>query len=60
MRERVASRVQALAQRLDRPGYPWYVHVLDALTGAIRTGSLRTALVPMPSMLLVRKKWRAW
>jgi len=27
---------RAIAKRLDRPGYPWYVRALDSLTGILR------------------------
>ena len=30
---RLSVRVKRLAQRLDVPGYPWYVFVLDVVTG---------------------------
>jgi hypothetical protein len=39
MRERIASRLQALATKLDRPGYPFVVHLLDCLTGFMRAGT---------------------
>ncbi|MGO9837865.1 MAG: hypothetical protein ACLP1X_27060 [Polyangiaceae bacterium] len=32
----LSKRFSALAMRLDRAGYPWYVRVLDWMTGRVR------------------------
>ena len=32
----LSERSRRLAIQLDRPGYPWYVHALDWLTGRLR------------------------